>query len=87
MMQSSFSFTVSAGPTCDSIDFNADGVAPDSLDIEDFLSVFGGGPCSNDPFCGNGINDIDFNNDGISPDSCDIDIFLEVFGGQQCREC
>jgi hypothetical protein len=34
-----------AGPTCDSIDFNADGLFPDTLDIDDFLSVFSGGPC------------------------------------------
>jgi hypothetical protein len=65
---------------CDSIDFNNDGVTPDVQDITDLLSVFGGGPCSNDPNC----NDIDFNNDGVSPDNDDIDAFLRVFGGGDC---
>lgn len=65
---------------CDSIDFNADGVSPDSQDIDDFLSVYGGGACSNDPNCG----DIDFNNDGVSPDTADIEAFLRVFGGGSC---
>jgi hypothetical protein len=68
------------GPGCDSIDFNNDGVSPDTLDIDDFLSVFGGGPCSNDPFC----NDVDFNNDCVSPDTVDVDLFLFVFGGGTC---
>jgi endonuclease/exonuclease/phosphatase family metal-dependent hydrolase len=74
--------TVNAGgpPGCDSIDFNNDGVSPDSLDIDDFLSVYGGGPCSNDPDC----NDIDFNNDAVSPDSLDIEAFLRVYGGGDC---
>jgi hypothetical protein len=31
--------------SCDSIDFNADGLFPDTLDIEDFLTVFAGGMC------------------------------------------
>jgi hypothetical protein len=65
---------------CDAIDFNNDGVAPDTGDIDDFLSVFGGGPCSNDPNC----NDVDFNNDGVAPDTGDIDAFLRVFGGGPC---
>jgi uncharacterized membrane protein len=66
--------------TCDDIDFNNDGVTPDSLDQEDFLSVFGGGPCSNDPNC----NDIDFNNDDVAPDFLDVELFLIVFGGGSC---
>ncbi|HEX2838179.1 MAG TPA: choice-of-anchor X domain-containing protein, partial [Phycisphaerales bacterium] len=49
------------GPSCDTIDFNNDGLFPDTMDIDDFLSVFSGGPCSNDPNCG----DIDYNNDGL----------------------
>ncbi|HEX2838203.1 MAG TPA: hypothetical protein VHN77_08780, partial [Phycisphaerales bacterium] len=49
------------GPVCDTIDFNNDGLFPDTMDIDDFLSVFSGGPCSNDPNCG----DIDYNNDGL----------------------
>jgi hypothetical protein len=72
--------TVNAGAGCDSIDFNNDGVSPDSQDIEDFVSVFGGGGCSNDPNC----NDIDFNNDSVSPDIADLTLFLEVYGGGSC---
>jgi hypothetical protein len=71
-----------AGPTCDSLDFNNDGVSPDTGDIDDFLSVFGGGPCSTDPTPG--CNDLDFNNDGVAPDTTDIDSFLSVFGGGPC---
>ena len=69
-----------AATGCDSIDFNNDGVSPDSLDIDDYISVFAGGPCSNDPNC----NDIDFNNDSVSPDSLDIDTLLVVFAGGAC---
>jgi hypothetical protein len=65
---------------CDTIDFNADGLFPDSLDIEDFLTVFGGGACSNDPNCG----DVDFNNDGLYPDQRDIEAFLVVYAGGAC---
>jgi hypothetical protein len=68
------------GPTCDSIDFNGDGLFPDTLDIDDFLSVFSGGPCSNDPNRG----DIDFNNDGLFPDTLDVDSLLSVFSGGAC---
>jgi hypothetical protein len=71
-----------AGPSCDSIDFNNDDVSPDIQDIDDFLSVFGGGPCSTDPTPG--CNDIDFNNDDVSPDIVDINAFLSVFGGGPC---
>jgi hypothetical protein len=70
----------SCGPSCDSIDFNADGLFPDAADVDDFLSVFSGGPCSNDPACG----DVDFNNDGLFPDSTDIDALLSVFSGGPC---
>jgi hypothetical protein len=73
-------FVGQLGQSCDPIDFNNDGVSPDTDDIDDFLSVFAGGPCSNDPNC----NDIDFNNDGVSPDSGDIDAFLRVFAGGAC---
>ncbi len=65
---------------CDSIDFNNDGLFPDTADIDDFLSVFSGGPCSNDPNCG----DIDYNNDGLFPDTLDIDALLSVFSGGPC---
>jgi hypothetical protein len=67
------------GAGCDGIDFNNDGVSPDTGDIDDFLSVFGGGSCSTGT-----CNDIDFNNDGVAPDTTDIDAFLRVFGGGDC---
>jgi hypothetical protein len=70
---------VLAGTTCDSIDFNGDGLFPDNQDIEDFFSVFGGGTCSTGT-CG----DIDFNNDGLYPDNLDLEFFLSVFGGGGC---
>lgn len=64
---------------CD-IDFNNDGVFPDTLDVDDFISVFSGGPCSTG--CCDGI---DFNGDGVFPDSLDSDLFVEVFGGGSCQ--
>ncbi len=71
---------VVSGSACDSIDFNNDTLFPDTLDIDDFLSVFSGGACSNDPNCG----DIDFNNDTLFPDTLDIDSLLSVFSGGAC---
>ncbi|HYF15641.1 MAG TPA: hypothetical protein VD971_11280 [Phycisphaerales bacterium] len=64
---------------CDSIDFNGDTLFPDNQDLEDFLSVFGGGVCSTGT-CG----DIDFNNDGLFPDNEDLEDYLIVFGGGAC---
>ncbi|MFO0830751.1 MAG: immunoglobulin domain-containing protein [Phycisphaerales bacterium] len=64
---------------CDPIDFNNDGLFPDTADIDDFLSVFSGGPCST-AACA----DIDFNNDGLFPDTADIDALLNVFSGGPC---
>jgi hypothetical protein len=64
---------------CDSIDFNRDGLLPDVLDIEDFLSVFSGGPCST-----NDCADIDFNNDDLFPDAEDIQALLNAFSGGAC---
>ena len=75
--------TVCVGvPACDAIDFNNDGLFPDTADIDDFLSVFSGGPCSTDPAPGCG--DLDFNNDGLFPDTLDIDSILSVFSGGPC---
>ena len=68
------------GGGCDTIDYNGDGLFPDTFDIDDYLSVFSGGVCSNDPNCG----DIDFNNDGLFPDTLDIDALLSVFSGGAC---
>ncbi len=70
----------SDGHMCDTIDFNNDGLFPDTSDIDDFLSVFSGGACSNDPNC----SDIDYNNDGLFPDTLDIDAMLSVFSGGAC---
>ncbi len=64
---------------CDSIDFNNDGLFPDTADIDDFLSVFSGGPCSTGT-----CNDTDYNNDGLFPDTLDIDSILSVFSGGPC---
>ena len=64
---------------CDGIDFNNDGLFPDTLDIDDFLSVYSGGACSSGD-----CNDIDFNNDGLFPDTLDIDALLSVFSGGPC---
>ncbi len=66
-------------PGCDPIDFNGDTLFPDTADIDDFLSVFSGGPCSTGT-CG----DIDFNNDTLFPDTLDIDSLLSVFSGGAC---
>jgi hypothetical protein len=81
VISSTATLTVNA-VCCDSIDFNNDGLAPDTADIDDFLSVFSGGPCSTDPVPG--CNDLDFNNDGLSPDTADIDSLLSVFSGGPC---
>ncbi|MFO0830741.1 MAG: hypothetical protein U0637_02745 [Phycisphaerales bacterium] len=67
------------GLVCDPVDFNGDGLMPDTSDIDDFLSVFSGGTCSTGT-CG----DIDFNNDGLFPDTGDIDGLLSVFSGGPC---
>ncbi len=69
---------------CDPTDFNQDGLFPDTADIDDFLSVFSGGPCSTAPVPG--CRDIDFNNDGLFPDTRDIDALLSVFSGGPCLE-
>ncbi|HYF15202.1 MAG TPA: alpha/beta hydrolase-fold protein [Phycisphaerales bacterium] len=64
---------------CDSIDFNGDGLFPDNQDLQDFLSVFGGGQCPT-----GSCADIDFNNDGLFPDNEDVETYLRVFGGGDC---
>ncbi|MFO0831253.1 MAG: hypothetical protein U0637_05340 [Phycisphaerales bacterium] len=64
---------------CDSVDFNNDGLYPDTTDISDFIQVFSGGACSTG-MC----NDIDYNNDGLFPDIMDIDALLSVFAGGPC---
>jgi hypothetical protein len=75
-------FIVEYPSGCNDIDFNNDGLFPDTTDIDDFLSVFSGGPCSTDP--APGCDSIDFNNDGLFPDTLDIDSLLSVFSGGSC---
>ncbi len=74
------------GPTCDSIDFNGDGLFPDTQDITDFLTVFAGGVCAGqqpgDIPCN---TDVDFNNDTLFPDVADIQSLLTVFAGGTCE--
>ncbi|HEX2838770.1 MAG TPA: hypothetical protein VHN77_11675 [Phycisphaerales bacterium] len=65
---------------CNDIDFNNDGLWPDTLDIETFLTVFSDGCMGADPPC----DPIDFNNDGLFPDTADIEAFLRVFSGGTC---
>ena len=70
---------------CDPIDFNQDGLYPDTTDVADFLSVFSGGVCDQqlptDPPCN---TDIDYNNDTLFPDTGDISSLLSVFSGGPC---
>jgi hypothetical protein len=68
---------------CNDIDFNNDTLTPDSLDLDDFLAVLGGGPsaCSTGP---GACDSIDFNNDGLFPDSDDLDAFLRRLSGGAC---
>jgi hypothetical protein len=66
-------------PTCDSIDFNGDGLFPDDNDLIDFLTVLAGGTCSTGT-----CSDIDFNNDCLFPDDSDVVSFLRVLAGGSC---
>jgi hypothetical protein len=65
--------------TCDSIDFNGDGLFPDDADLLDFLVVLAGGACSTGT-----CSDIDFNNDELFPDDGDLVAFLRVLAGGPC---
>jgi hypothetical protein len=65
--------------SCDSIDFNGDGLFPDDTDLIDFLSVLAGGACGT-----GSCNDIDFNNDELFPDDSDLIAFLSVLAGGAC---
>ncbi|MFO0830321.1 MAG: GDSL-type esterase/lipase family protein [Phycisphaerales bacterium] len=66
---------------CDDLDFNNDGLFPDTSDIDAMLGVFSGGACpSADGWC----DTTDFNRDGLFPDTQDIDDFLRVFSGGSC---
>ncbi|HYF14069.1 MAG TPA: PKD domain-containing protein [Phycisphaerales bacterium] len=67
------------GAPCTDVDFNNDGLFPDNQDLEDYFTVFGGGPCSTGD-----CDSIDFNGDGLFPDNEDLEDFLSVFGGGTC---
>mgnify|MGYP000966309387 CR=1 FL=1 len=67
---------------CHSIDFNNDGLFPDTSDIDDFLAVFSGANCP--PTAGYLCDPIDFNGDDLYPDTMDIDSLLSVFSGGPC---
>jgi hypothetical protein len=81
-------YTVQVGnpaPTCDTIDFNNNGVFPEDQDVADFFDVLAGGaPATCDPV--QGCNDIDFNNDGVFPDDQDIVDFFNVLAGGNCPQ-
>ena len=64
---------------CDSIDFNQDGLFPDTQDVDDFRTVLAGGESSTGAHA-----DIDFNNDGVFPDPEDFAAFVRVFSGGPC---
>lgn len=64
---------------CGDVDFNNDGLFPDTQDIADFLGVFAGAACPT-----GGCDGVDFNRDGLFPDTDDIGAFLRVFGGGGC---
>ncbi len=71
--------TIGAGSYCNDIDFNNDGLFPDTQDIDDLLTVFSGGACST-----NNCDPVDFNTDTLFPDTLDIDAFISVFSGGPC---
>jgi hypothetical protein len=68
-----------SGPSCNSIDFNGDGLFPSDEDLVDYLAVLAGGPCPTGTCDG-----IDFNNDGLFPSDEDLIAFLRVLAGGQC---
>jgi V8-like Glu-specific endopeptidase len=72
---------------CDTIDFNRDGIFPDTNDLDVFIHVLAGGSCADFPGGGMGgavCGDLDFNNDGLSPDSLDLDAFVSRLAGGPC---
>lgn len=68
-----------APPRCGDIDFNNDGLFPDTTDIFDFLAVLSGAPCPTAS-----CDTVDFNLDGVFPDTADIFLFLFVMSGGVC---
>ncbi len=64
--------------SCDTIDFNNDGVFPDDQDVVDLFAVLSGSVCS-------ACNDIDFNNNGVFPEDQDVIDFFVVLAGGACN--
>jgi hypothetical protein len=64
------------------IDFNNDGLFPDTADLDSLLCVFAGGVCDCDPVLH--CDSIDFNQDNIFPDFLDLDDFIAAFAGRGC---
>ncbi len=70
-------------PTCDTIDFNNNGVFPEDQDVVDFFDVLAGGnPATCDAALG--CQDVDFNNNGVFPEDQDVIDFFNVLAGGAC---
>jgi hypothetical protein len=74
-----FTLTGSVGPSCDSVDFNRNGVFPENDDILDFFNVLAGGACPYPDPC-----DLDINNNGVFPENDDILDFFNLLAGGTC---
>jgi trimeric autotransporter adhesin len=70
---------ITPGVTCDSVDFNGNGIFPEDADIIDFFDVLAGAACPTGT-----CNDVDFNNNQIFPEDADIIDFLNTLAGAQC---
>ena len=74
-------FTTSPVPitisTCNSIDFNNNGIFPEDQDVIDFFDTLAGAPCA-------GCDSIDFNNNTVFPEEQDVVDFLQVLAGGSC---
>jgi hypothetical protein len=70
-------------PTCDTIDFNNNGVFPEDQDVVDYFDTLAGGtPATCDAALG--CQDIDFNNNGVFPEDQDAVDFFNVLAGGAC---
>ncbi len=65
--------------TCDTVDFNGNGVFPEDQDVVDYLDVLAGGVCPTGT-----CNDIDFNNNGVFPEDQDVVDFFNILAGGTC---
>jgi len=70
-------------PSCDTIDFNNNGVFPEDQDVVDYFDTLAGGnPSTCDAALG--CQDIDFNNNGVFPEDQDVVDFFNVLAGGNC---